>query len=64
LIIETNGATPVPVPTQNTFRAMNRSFTNVLFGAFGQVKQSKATGEEQVARGCCSVTRRTSSASW
>src|SRR5262245_54913049 len=29
-------------------KAMNRSFTNVLFGAFGQVKQSKATGEEQV----------------
>jgi proton-translocating NAD(P)+ transhydrogenase subunit beta len=29
-------------------KAMNRSFTNVLFGAFGQVKQSKATGEEQI----------------
>ncbi len=29
-------------------KAMNRSFTNVLFGAFGQVKQVKATGEEQV----------------
>jgi len=29
-------------------KAMNRSFTNVLFGAFGQVKQSKRTGEEQI----------------
>jgi len=29
-------------------KAMNRSFTNVLFGAFGQVKQTKVTGEEQV----------------
>jgi NAD(P) transhydrogenase subunit beta len=29
-------------------KAMNRSFTNVLFGAFGQVQQSKATGEEKV----------------
>jgi len=29
-------------------KAMNRSFTNVLFGAFGQVKHSKATGEEQI----------------
>jgi H+-translocating NAD(P) transhydrogenase subunit beta len=29
-------------------RAMNRSFTNVLFGAFGQVKQTQATGEEKV----------------
>ncbi|MEO6332374.1 MAG: NAD(P)(+) transhydrogenase (Re/Si-specific) subunit beta [Gemmatimonadaceae bacterium] len=29
-------------------RAMNRSFTNVLFGAFGTVQPSKATGEEQV----------------
>jgi NAD(P) transhydrogenase subunit beta len=28
--------------------AMNRSFTNVLFGAFGQVKASQATGEEKV----------------
>ena len=28
--------------------AMNRSFTNVLFGAFGQVKASHATGEEKV----------------
>jgi NAD(P) transhydrogenase subunit beta len=29
-------------------RAMNRSFTNVLFGAFGQVQQVKAGGEEKV----------------
>jgi H+-translocating NAD(P) transhydrogenase subunit beta len=29
-------------------RAMNRSFTNVLFGAFGQVHQAKAGGEERV----------------
>jgi NAD(P) transhydrogenase subunit beta len=29
-------------------RAMNRSFTNVLFGAFGQVQQSKASGEQKV----------------
>jgi NAD(P) transhydrogenase subunit beta len=29
-------------------KAMNRSFTNVLFGAFGQVKQAKAGGEERV----------------
>jgi NAD(P) transhydrogenase subunit beta len=29
-------------------KAMNRSFTNVLFGAFGQVQQSKASGEENV----------------
>ena len=28
-------------------KAMNRSFTNVLFGAFGQVQQSKAGGEQQ-----------------
>jgi NAD(P) transhydrogenase subunit beta len=28
--------------------AMNRSFTSVLFGAFGQVKASGATGEEKV----------------
>jgi len=28
-------------------KAMNRSFTNVLFGAFGQVKQAKADGDEQ-----------------
>src|SRR5579862_4092195 len=27
-------------------KAMNRSFTNVLFGAFGQVQASAATGEE------------------
>jgi NAD(P) transhydrogenase subunit beta len=30
-------------------RAMNRSFTNVLFGAFGQVQASSGTGEEQRA---------------
>ena len=29
-------------------KAMNRSFTNVLFGAFGQVQQAKAGGEERV----------------
>jgi NAD(P) transhydrogenase subunit beta len=28
-------------------KAMNRSFTNVLFGAFGQVQQSKAGGEQK-----------------
>jgi NAD(P) transhydrogenase subunit beta len=28
-------------------RAMNRSFTNVLFGAFGQVQATTGTGEEQ-----------------
>jgi NAD(P) transhydrogenase subunit beta len=29
-------------------KAMNRSFTNVLFGAFGQVQQAAAGGEEKV----------------
>ena len=29
-------------------KAMNRSFVNVLFGAFGQVQQSKTSGEEKV----------------
>jgi NAD(P) transhydrogenase subunit beta len=29
-------------------RAMNRSFTNVLFGAFGQVRRAPAAGEEKV----------------
>ena len=29
-------------------KAMNRSFTNVLFGAFGQVQQPKAGGEQKV----------------
>jgi NAD(P) transhydrogenase subunit beta len=29
-------------------RAMNRSFTNVLFGAFGQVQATKAGGEQKV----------------
>ena len=28
-------------------KAMNRSFTNVLFGAFGQVQPAKATGEHK-----------------
>jgi NAD(P) transhydrogenase subunit beta len=28
--------------------AMNRSFTNVLFGAFGQVQQARAGGEQKV----------------
>jgi NAD(P) transhydrogenase subunit beta len=28
-------------------RAMNRSFTNVLFGAFGTVQKTKATGEQK-----------------
>ena len=31
-------------------KAMNRSFTNVLFGAFGQVQAAKAGGEERVYR--------------
>ncbi|MSR62850.1 MAG: NAD(P)(+) transhydrogenase (Re/Si-specific) subunit beta [Planctomycetes bacterium] len=29
-------------------KAMNRSFTNVLFGAFGQVQASAATGEQKL----------------
>ena len=29
-------------------KAMNRSFTNVLFGAFGQVQPSRTSGEEKV----------------
>jgi NAD(P) transhydrogenase subunit beta len=29
-------------------KAMNRSFTNVLFGAFGQVASAKAAGEQKV----------------
>jgi NAD(P) transhydrogenase subunit beta len=28
-------------------RAMNRSFTNVLFGAFGQTQQAKASGDQK-----------------
>jgi H+-translocating NAD(P) transhydrogenase subunit beta len=32
-------------------KAMNRSFTNVLFGAFGQVQQLKAGGEQKVYKG-------------
>jgi NAD(P) transhydrogenase subunit beta len=31
-------------------RAMNRSFTNVLFGAFGQVQAASAAGEARVAK--------------
>ena len=31
-------------------RAMNRSFTNVLFGAFGQVQQKKAAGEQKAVK--------------
>jgi NAD(P) transhydrogenase subunit beta len=31
-------------------RAMNRSFTNVLFGAFGQVKASAAAGEAKTVK--------------
>ena len=31
-------------------RAMNRSFTNVLFGAFGQVQTASGTGEARVAK--------------
>jgi NAD(P) transhydrogenase subunit beta len=31
-------------------KAMNRSFTNVLFGAFGQVQQAKGGGEQQQYR--------------
>jgi NAD(P) transhydrogenase subunit beta len=31
-------------------RAMNRSFTNVLFGAFGQVQASAAAGEAKTAK--------------
>jgi NAD(P) transhydrogenase subunit beta len=29
-------------------KAMNRSFTNVLFGAFGQVRQAQVAGEQKV----------------
>ncbi|MGN6369214.1 MAG: NAD(P)(+) transhydrogenase (Re/Si-specific) subunit beta [Phycisphaerae bacterium] len=31
-------------------KAMNRSFTNVLFGAFGQVQKSAAAGEKKTVR--------------
>jgi NAD(P) transhydrogenase subunit beta len=31
-------------------KAMNRSFTNVLFGAFGQVQESAAQGEKKTVR--------------
>jgi proton-translocating NAD(P)+ transhydrogenase subunit beta len=39
----------------NMSKAMNRSFTNVLFGAFGQV-QASAKGEESEARSVRSAT--------
>ncbi len=47
-------------------KAMNRSFANVLFGAFGQVQQAKAGGEEQVyksetAEGAAQVLEQASS---
>jgi NAD(P) transhydrogenase subunit beta len=32
-------------------KAMNRSFTNVLFGAFGQVQQKQIGGEQKVYKG-------------
>jgi NAD(P) transhydrogenase subunit beta len=32
-------------------KAMNRSFSNVLFGAFGQVQGAKASGEQKVYKG-------------
>ena len=52
-------------------KAMNRSFTNVLFGAFGQVQAAGAAGEQQDGqvrdrRGCrrsCSTTPARSSSS-
>jgi NAD(P) transhydrogenase subunit beta len=31
-------------------RAMNRSFTNVLFGAFGQVQAKGAAGEQKLVK--------------
>ena len=31
-------------------KAMNRSFTNVLFGAFGQIQESKTAGEKRPVR--------------
>ncbi len=47
-------------------KAMNRSFTNVLFGAFGQVQQAKGGGEERVyksetAEGAAQVLEQASS---
>src|SRR5437660_5412046 len=43
-------------------KAMNRSFTNVLFGAFGQVQASAAAGEEaKPVRFCSQPTRWSSS---
>ncbi len=35
-------------------RAMNRSFTNVLFGAFGQIQQSAATVEQKTVKSATS----------
>ncbi len=35
-------------------RAMNRSFTNVLFGAFGQVQAAAAAGEQKTAKSATS----------
>jgi NAD(P) transhydrogenase subunit beta len=35
-------------------KAMNRSFTNVLFGAFGQIQASQATGEQKSVRSASS----------
>ncbi len=32
-------------------KAMNRSFSNVLFGAFGQVQQAKSAGEQKTYKG-------------
>ena len=37
-------------------KAMNRSFTNVLFGAFGQVQTAKAGGPQQ--RPCAAPARK------
>ena len=42
-------------------RAMNRSFTNVLFGAFGQVQAAAAGGEQKTAKSRRPRTRRRSS---
>ena len=39
-------------------RAMNRSFTNVLFGAFGQVQATAAAGEQKAVKSAPPRTRR------
>ena len=49
-------------------KAMNRSFTNVLFGAFGQVQQATAGGEAKVykpetAEGAAQVLEQANSSS-